>query len=71
MSEFEKLDLPAGVAVRLTLENQYGVYSVASRDSVEHINDFVDTLIVPLLLSAGYHKDTIDEALGFDVGQNL
>ena len=44
---------------KITLENEYGVYSVETFKSTDGIDSMFENLIAPLLLAAGYHPETI------------
>jgi hypothetical protein len=46
---------------RLTLENEHGKYVVHVSDDELTMNDLIDTVVKPVLLSAGYHSDLVDE----------
>jgi hypothetical protein len=45
---------------RLTLENRYGTHSSLVYDQDMNIYDIWESLIRPVLLSAGYHPNTVD-----------
>ena len=49
------------IMTKLTLENCYGVYSVEIPEEDFTVEDVVDELMVPVLLSAGYSRNGIDE----------
>lgn len=51
--------------MRLTLETAHGVYSV-DRESGGDINDFLQTMVRPLCLAAGWFPEAIDQALAGD-----
>lgn len=48
---------------KITLENEFGTYTIDSKKEVEHINDVMDYLVMPLLLAAGYQPSTIKEGI--------
>lgn len=45
----------------ITLVNEYGTYSISTNAPAEHVDEFTETLIRPLMLAMGYHPDTVDE----------
>jgi hypothetical protein len=47
----------------ITLQNEYGTYQIMVPKNLEHIGEYVDDLIVPVLLAAGFHQKLIDEYL--------
>ena len=53
---------------KITLENQYGEYSVSTKKEDLHIAEMFDDLVIPVLLAAGYHQGSIDEYLNPDLG---
>lgn len=49
---------------KITLENENGVYSIQCCDEQLKIDDVFDYLIIPMLLAAGYHPETINRYIG-------
>ena len=47
----------------LTLENDYGKYSVEIKGSDQTLDDLFEQAIEPLLVAIGYSKDSIDKYL--------
>ncbi len=56
---------------KLTLENEYGIYSVENRKDDPDLAAVIEFLVIPVLLAAGYHQNSIDEALGDDLPKKL
>ena len=54
------------IITRITLENPHGVYTVALKSDPCNIHTFIEELVIPLLLAAGYSRSSIDTALGLD-----
>lgn len=50
-------------SVTINLKNEYGEHTIISNDPLHNINDFVDSLIRPLLLSMGYQPDNVNAVL--------
>lgn len=50
---------------KMTLQNEFGEYSVAAE--VETLNDLVANVLIPLLLAAGYDRKTIDKVMPDDL----
>ena len=49
---------------KLTFENKHGTYSIELTDSeVEVYHDFIEFLVQPLSLAAGWHPETVTNAL--------
>lgn len=48
---------------KLTLETEYGTYSVEVNEDDMNITDVFDRLLIPVLLSAGYDEHSIKEQL--------
>lgn len=48
----------------LTLENEYGTYTISVNKQDMSIDEVVDELVVKVLLAAGYHIEIINEVLG-------
>ena len=46
---------------KITLENKYGVFSVEYKSELNNINDLFENLVEPVLLSAGYSKELIND----------
>lgn len=51
---------------KITFENEFGVYTIDSKVSVETIDQAFETLITPLLLAAGYQPETIEEQIDYE-----
>lgn len=54
--------------MKITLENECGIYSVETKDEFAHINEYFTNLIVPVLLAGGFAPSTIKQALEEDYG---
>lgn len=48
---------------KLTLENENGEYSIAIKEEEINLYNVFQHLIIPILLSAGYSADSINEQL--------
>jgi hypothetical protein len=48
---------------RITLENEYGTYSISTHSSDMDIVEIFNTLIIPLLKAAGYAEKTVEDYL--------
>lgn len=48
---------------KLTFENEHGTYSVSLREESMCVIDVMEKLVIPLLRGAGYHEDSVIEAL--------
>lgn len=46
---------------KITLETNYGIYSISLPQDDMDMGNLMDNLIVPLILSAGYAEDTIKQ----------
>lgn len=49
---------------KIEMESSSGVFTVSLSYELEALDDVVNTLIIPCLLAAGYHSDTIKGVLG-------
>lgn len=49
---------------KLTLENDYGTYSVGINKQDLTIGSMFEDLVIPVLLAAGYQQESIDNCLG-------
>ena len=49
---------------KITMESESGVFTVSLTYELESLYDVVGTLVVPCLLAAGYHYDTVREVVG-------
>ena len=47
----------------LTLVNDYGTYSIKIKESDMALEDMMQNLVVPILISAGYDKQYLKEML--------
>lgn len=45
----------------VTLTNEFGRYEIHSTQACDDIWEVADNLIIPLLLAAGYQRETINE----------
>jgi hypothetical protein len=52
---------PDTEAVKVTVENQFGIYSITATDQGGQLTEFMDLIIRPMLTLIGYQKETIDE----------
>ncbi len=59
-NEFAKCDSSVQLHT-LTYSDQYGTYSVSSNLDCSALGELVENLVVPVMLAAGYHRDTILE----------
>lgn len=48
----------------LTLENEYGTYTISINKQDMSIDEVVEELVEKVLLAAGYHINNVNEALG-------
>ena len=46
---------------KMTFEDDYGIYSIESKESFDNILDVVDSLIIPILRAAGYAEASIEK----------
>lgn len=49
---------------KITLENQHGIYTIEVKEGIEYIGDYVEQLIIPVLISAGFSTETVNDYLG-------
>lgn len=50
---------------KITLTDENGTYTIECACGPT-VDDFVDRLIVPVLLAAGYHRDSISKIIDLD-----
>lgn len=48
---------------KITLENQYGTFTVETKEHEITLVEVFENLIIPVLLSAGYHNESIKDYL--------
>lgn len=51
------------MSTKLTLETKYGRVTVESVRDDMNLVDFIEFIVEPLLLGAGYHPDSVKEVL--------
>ena len=49
---------------KITLKNEYGVYSIEVKKEDMNIDEMFSDLIVPVLVASGYSQETVDRYLG-------
>lgn len=47
----------------IEFENQFGNYSIVSKEHIETLDELFDALIIPMLLAAGYQPKTIQSCV--------
>ena len=45
---------------KITIENNYGIYSIESKETDLTFNDLWECVVMPVILAAGYSKELID-----------
>jgi len=56
--------------MNIKIENEVGIYTIESKETSSHINEYFNQLIIPVLLAAGFAPRTIKEAMESDYGLN-
>lgn len=46
---------------KITLENQYGTYSIEAKQPTKTIQEVRENLLIPVLLAAGFGEKTVNE----------
>lgn len=55
--------------MKISLTNEYGTYTIELEQEYVQLNDYIENLIIPVLLAAGFVQESIDEY--FDSGTIL
>lgn len=51
---------------RLTLENQYGIYTTEIPRPMPPMRELLEDLVVPVLLAAGFSRETIEDYIAVE-----
>jgi len=51
------------MSTELILKNQFGEYSVKMNRDVARASDYMEELVVPLLLASSFHLETIHDGM--------
>jgi hypothetical protein len=54
-------EISSGKDKKITMSNRHGVYTIEPANCGDHISDYIDQLIIPVLLAAGFQKETVEE----------
>jgi len=54
------------LGTKIILQNENGEFSVRVDDNGMHISAVLEKLVVPVLLAAEYHQDSIDDYIKLD-----
>jgi len=49
---------------KIELTNEDGKYTIEIEEDIEFIGDYIDYLVRPVLLAAGFQQDNVNEFLG-------
>jgi hypothetical protein len=47
--------------MKIELQNEHGAYTIELKEEVIVLDDYIQLLIIPLLLAAGFQQRTIEE----------
>jgi hypothetical protein len=46
--------------MKISLTNEYGTYTIELEQEYVQLNDYIENLIIPVLLAAGFVQESID-----------
>ena len=51
---------------KITFENEYGIYTIESKQDFDHMGAVLNNLVRPVLTAAGYSESTLDKYVPYD-----
>lgn len=50
---------------KITLETEYGTYTVENKNTGDDINSVMEEIVIPVLMAAGFHPNTVKDEVEY------